>query len=195
MRFVFEQKAQSITQLSLAPKVRATLIGHGDDGWLLLSATAKARSNDEKLAEALFVALKKHRIKRLQAVLVQDDSLVLAKAVGRLSLVLPVHRLSWAGKPVQFGKVGATHCEAGQAMPLPNGQIKVLTGWQLNAAELSGCAVVIDTKQGVAQLIDARYSDERWQVYRLLCPAPISADWQGEQELPEALKGLVLNTQ
>lgn len=189
----FGQRPQGIVVLDVAPKVRATLLGYGDDGWLLLSSAAHARPNDERLAEALFVALKQHKIKRLQLALVQDDSLALAKGIGRLSLMMPVHRLSWAGEPMRVGKLSAIHCEAGQVVALPDGQIKVLTGWRLPQPQLTGCAVAVQTQtQKSTLVIDASSHDKRWQIYRLLCPAPFAAQWQGEQEVPEVLKEFIV---
>lgn len=181
-------KPDSIVRVAVLEDSAAShvLIRQDDAAWLVMAAQARAL-DDEKIANWLYQNLKKHGVRRLDGVIIQDGSLALLLATERLDRILPVGGVWWADKPRQQGRLRTQTCRAGVNLPLPRGQIRILTGW--SDTPINDCAVLLISddpayveaflpsqdeatlfaRDKTATLIDNSADADTWALYDLLC--------------------------
>lgn len=159
-----------------------------DNEWLVLSLSAHAKIDDEKLADGLQMALGQAQISKLTGIVIQNGDTksqeVLGRAAGRLSQRMPIHKLYWAGQATRFGGLYAQRCQAGLMIESANSRLDVLTGWQEVADEsVHDCAVLVssplagkvvlatgqDENWTGAVLIENAHSERLWDMYALMC--------------------------
>lgn len=171
------------------PSLSAVLV----QDWLIVAlypTNTNTPINDEKLSQELMTALGAVGQRTLSGVIVQNGDnksrQALGRAVGRLSLELPIHELYWAGQGTRFGNVHTRTCQADITMTKDWGVMNVVTGWQTIKDEtMHACNVFIafhgeaaiyhDMDNGQVQtstnvLIEHSTEQHLWGVYELLCP-------------------------
>lgn len=171
------------------PNLSAVLV----HDWLIVAlypTNAKTPINDEKLSQELMTALADVGQRTLSGVIIQngDDKSrqALGRAVGRLSLDLPIHELYWAGQGTRFGNAHTRTCQADMTIAKDWGTLGVVTGWQsIKDKTMHACNVFVvvhgeatidngtDNEQRQTStnvLIEHSTHQNLWGVYELLCP-------------------------
>lgn len=176
-----------IEALAVENGVSAILMTHEQGSWLILAGGGR-QIKEEKLGQTLSVKIRQ-KTPALMGVIIQDDNESLAKAVGRLSLELPVYELWWAGREMRFGKLTAQRCMAGKTDDFFGGRLEILTGWDF-AKNMNTCTVFVrhewssqiitanhsQSFDNTAIVIDNSQEEKLWAVYRLLCQSVPSAN-------------------
>lgn len=181
------------------PHLSQTVLTKDNDTWLILGIQpSKHKIDPQKTSNELIQSLKKQGIHQLTGVIIQNDDETLAKAIGYVSLSLPINALWQPTGDGRYGNLIAHQCKAGMRLsidgaPLQDVQdttamttLEVITGWPtITEREMRVCTVFIQSEKTLqikaaktdtvidyprtAVVIDSSETDRLWGVYQLLC--------------------------